>query len=261
MNVAFYVTAHQDDWLFFRGEQAFQDLNTADTRVVFIYLTAGDAGETDGWWEAREQGALAAIRAVIPPSALTFHTQKINGKFIATYECGNSISYCMRFPNPVDPNAVSLARLRDGQDTSATTVDETNIYNGWSDVWQTLQAIVGFETQQSSNPNPWVNCHDYNRRRNPNDHVDHWATADALRMFAASTYKRAWFVGDDDTNRPDVLSSTLVSQKKALFDAYSNKVLEITTLNGNSRGPNAIEWGWWATKSYFTPKDLGSNDD
>ena len=61
-SLAFYVTAHEDDWELFRGEQAYRDLATPTKKVVFIYVTAGDAGQTNGWWEAREQGALAAVR-------------------------------------------------------------------------------------------------------------------------------------------------------------------------------------------------------
>lgn len=51
--VGCYVAAHQDDWQLFRGEQAWADLNTAGVRVVFVHTTAGDAGATNGWWEAR----------------------------------------------------------------------------------------------------------------------------------------------------------------------------------------------------------------
>lgn len=54
-NVCFYVVAHQDDWQIFRGDQAYADYNyTSDVKIVFIYTTSGDAGATDGWWEARE---------------------------------------------------------------------------------------------------------------------------------------------------------------------------------------------------------------
>ena len=69
-SLAFYVTAHQDDWELFRGQQAYKDLATSTNKVVFIYVTAGDAGRTNGWWEARERGALQRLTARNP--ALSF---------------------------------------------------------------------------------------------------------------------------------------------------------------------------------------------
>ena len=62
--VAFYISAHQDDWQLFRGERAWSDVMSGAT-VVFVYVTAGDAGRRDGWWEAREEGALASSRLIV----------------------------------------------------------------------------------------------------------------------------------------------------------------------------------------------------
>jgi hypothetical protein len=63
--VAFYVVAHQDDWQLFRGQQAWSDIQSG-AQIVFIYLTAGDAGGDRGvgWWEAREVAALESCRLV-----------------------------------------------------------------------------------------------------------------------------------------------------------------------------------------------------
>jgi hypothetical protein len=73
--VAFYMTAHEDDWELFRGEQAYADIQSDPSyKIVFIHTTAGDAGSIDGWWEAREQGAIAAVRAALPAQPLTFST-------------------------------------------------------------------------------------------------------------------------------------------------------------------------------------------
>jgi LmbE family N-acetylglucosaminyl deacetylase len=44
-SVAFYVGAHQDDWQLFMSPQAYYDLTTSGTRVVFIYTTFGEAGD------------------------------------------------------------------------------------------------------------------------------------------------------------------------------------------------------------------------
>src|SRR5690348_6093412 len=99
-SVSFYTQAHQDDWQLFRGEQVWEDINTVGNKVVFIYATAGDAGQKDGWWEAREKGALASVRKILnAPSPLTTKVKYINRHPIVLYSCGNTESYFMRLPD------------------------------------------------------------------------------------------------------------------------------------------------------------------
>ncbi len=73
--VTFYVVAHADDWQLFMGEAAYDDLTDSTQKVVFIYLTAGDAALGDivqcadypgarPYYIAREEGALASVRLV-----------------------------------------------------------------------------------------------------------------------------------------------------------------------------------------------------
>ena len=67
--VAFYFAAHEDDWQLFMNPTAFYDVLDANTKTVFIHMTAGDAGlgtNTGGrkhpYYAARENGAENAIR-------------------------------------------------------------------------------------------------------------------------------------------------------------------------------------------------------
>ena len=151
--VAFYVTAHQDDWELFRGEQAFADLKMLNTKIVFVFTTAGDAGQTDGWWEAREQGALAAVRAALPASPLTIYIANIAGHPIIKYSCANSVVYCMRLPDgnidgvgfPSTGNN-SLAKLRDAN-APIIAVDGSTTYRSWEDFCNTLEGILTSERQ------------------------------------------------------------------------------------------------------------------
>src|SRR5215813_4072251 len=68
-------------------------------KVVFIYVTAGDAGQTNGWWEAREQGALAAVREALPSAPMTISVASFNGHPVLRYTCRNSVSYFFRLPD------------------------------------------------------------------------------------------------------------------------------------------------------------------
>ena len=219
--VAFYISPHQDDWQLFRGEQAYADLNEPGARIVFVYTTAGDRGWTNGYWEAREKGAIASIRAAIPPSPLTTCVRTIAGHPITVFDCGSSTSYCLRLPDGVGPQ--SLSNLRDGAIATLAAVDHSTTYHGWVDFRNTLREILERESSLINARYPWVNAPDYHRLRNPDDHADHQASADALRSFAAGTYRRAWWVSYATARRPPNLDRPAVILKRRLFDAYSRR--------------------------------------
>lgn len=77
----FYAVGHQDDWQLFMNPNAYHDARIEpNTKVVFIYTTAGDAGRNDGplegpapgaaddpttpYYVARENGAIEAARFI-----------------------------------------------------------------------------------------------------------------------------------------------------------------------------------------------------
>jgi hypothetical protein len=146
--LSFHVAGHQDDWQLFRGNAGFQD----NARVVLISATAGDAGQTDGWWEARERGAVAAARKVVGPLPLSVDIAQFLGHPIVRYTSGNSVSYFLRLPDgafrsgkgyPAYHNE-SLSQLRDnGKPVSA--VDRSTTYRSWKGFWETFRAIADYE--------------------------------------------------------------------------------------------------------------------
>src|SRR5436305_5546939 len=148
--LAFYITAHEDDWELFRGELAYADSHSSADKIVFIHTTAGDGGLADGWWEAREMGAVAAVRSALDPAPLTIHVQSFTGHPLQRYVCGNPVIYCIRLP---DGNAqgtgypgtgfTSLSQLRDSNKRIAA-VDGSTDYATWIDFCGTLSAIVDF---------------------------------------------------------------------------------------------------------------------
>ena len=54
--VEFYVHAAAEMWQIFMGNTAVASLQ-AGTKVVLVHTTAGDAGKTTPFWQARESGA------------------------------------------------------------------------------------------------------------------------------------------------------------------------------------------------------------
>jgi hypothetical protein len=269
-SISFYVGGHQDDWELFRGNAAAKDLSNPAAKAVFIYATAGDAGRTDGWWEARERGAVAAVRKAIGPAPLIVDVARFNDHPVVRYSSGNSTSYFLRLPDgryragtgyPAYRNE-SLSRLRDGG-KPVSAVDNSTTYRSWTDFWQTLRAIM--EHERSGVPagtHPWVHAPDYagvdnshqdcDARASCNrcDHPDHVAVGEALREFVSGTYNRAWWVGYDTQNRPENLTGAEFARKGEVFFAYSAAVLAETTLNGNPAPPDLEEWHAWGARDY-----------
>ena len=270
-SLAFYVGGHQDDWQLFRGNAAYRDLIDTTRRVVFIYATAGDAGETSGWWEARERGAVAAVRKAVGPVPLTIDIARFNGHPIVRYTSRNSVSYFLRLPDGAYMsgkgykayNSESLSQLRDaGKPVSA--VDKSTTYTSWKDFWQTLQAIMDSERARVPGlAHPRVSAPDYfgtdNSQRdcgtrdncNRCDHPDHIAVGEALRQFVAGTYDRTWWIGYESMKKPENLRGEDFAYKGEVFFAYATAVLTETTANGDPAPVNLFEWRSWGARDYF----------
>lgn len=269
--LSFYVGGHQDDWQLFRGNAAYQDLKSPNARVVFVYATAGDAGNTKGWWEARERGAVAAVRKAVGPVPLTIDIAPFRGHPIVRYASGNSASYFLRLPDgqfgsgkgyPAYNNE-SLSQLRDsGKPVSA--VDKSTTYLSWTDFWQTIQAIADYERSRAPGVlHPRINAPDYFGSENTSpdcrtrescnrcDHPDHIAVGQALRQFVAGTYDRAWWVGYSSRTKPENLNGEGYAWKGEVFFAYAAAVLSETTSNGDPQPPNLFEWRSWGARDYF----------
>lgn len=250
--VAFYVTAHEDDWELFRGEVAYDDVNSAVNKIVFIHTTAGDAGRKDGWWEAREQGAVSAVRSALGSEPLTTQdVQSFNGHPLQRYVCGNAVIYFMRLPDGTPEGTgyestgyQSLSQLRDSS-KPITAVDGSTTYTDWADFCRTLSAVVDFECQDVAEDHPWINASDYSSINNPGDHADHKATADAVRTFASPRFNRAWFLTYCISALEPNLSGDALANKKVTFDAYSDEVFQMT-----GSPPIQEEWDNWGTRSY-----------
>ncbi len=115
--VAFYFAAHEDDWQLFMNPSAYHDVQRPATRVVFVYLTAGDAGAGLGnagrsqpCYLAREYGAKLSVKfmadarttPVIPVDSVA----SVSGRAIPRWLYRDTVSYFLRLP---DANPESAA--------------------------------------------------------------------------------------------------------------------------------------------------------
>jgi LmbE family N-acetylglucosaminyl deacetylase len=58
-----YIHAHQDDWQLWESPDSYARYQ-AGNRVMFIYVTAGDAGEGAPYWQSREQATKASVQVL-----------------------------------------------------------------------------------------------------------------------------------------------------------------------------------------------------
>src|SRR5215510_3574064 len=193
--VSFYFAVQEDDWQLFMNPSAFQDVLNGETKTVFMYLTAGDAGLGVGqggrkhpFYLARENGAEAAVRfmadADATPGERVAAPMAFNGHMIYRVSYLNTVSYFLRLPDGhwsgegyAETGFQSLKRLAAGKNDVLRSIDGSTAYHGWEDLVATLRAIVSYERGRSAIAQ--VNVAETDVRINPKDHSDHLMTAKA----------------------------------------------------------------------------------
>jgi hypothetical protein len=187
--VAFYFGAHLDDWQLFMNPNAHYDVQNPSNKVVFVYVTAGDAGVDLGnggrsqpYYLARENGAKWSVKFMAdagkPPQIAAESVASISGHQTKRWVYGNTVSYFMRLPdgNPPGTGYVataeqSLRRLHEEALRKMTSIDNSTTYQGWSDLRNTLRKLIDHERGTATNV--WVNIPDTNIVKNVGDHADH----------------------------------------------------------------------------------------
>jgi len=187
--VAFYFGAHPDDWQLFMNPNAWSDVQKPSNKVVFVYVTAGDAGlglgnggRSQPYYLARENGAKLSVRFLADvakaPDIPVDSVALVSGHPIKRWLYRNTVSYFMRLPDGSPPGTgyvataeQSLKRLHEGAIRTMTTIDNSTTYDGWSDFRTTLRTLIDHE--RGSATNVWVNIPDTNVEKNVGDHSDH----------------------------------------------------------------------------------------
>jgi len=256
-DVVFYVSAHTDDALLFRGEGLFTDLHTADVKTVQIVVTADDAGRTDGWWEAHEAACIESMAGTLTPGTPMSARVTVNGHSIQRYTGPTWALYALRLPDGnVDGKGFpstdhrTLGKLQRGEIPALPAIDRSTTYESWDDLVTTLRGIVA---SQRGAMRPWVNTADHDRALNPGDHPDHYAGGDAVLAFAAADdLDRLWWVSYDVSGRPANLVGYANDIKWFLFRLYGWTMDELM-----NTPPNQEEWDWWGARSYGRTEQAG----
>lgn len=245
--VSFSLQAHQDDWQLFMSSQIVADLN-AGGKVVFITLTAGDAGNgtidySGGgpFYLGRETGSVysskfaADITSGVTPAAVpTAVTAIVNGHNITKYVYGNTINYFLRLPDgnfdgegfPITENK-SLQKLKlASPPTSLSAIDNSATYTNWADLTNTIQQIILAE--KGSDNQVWMYTASLDDTVNPGDHSDHLyaATAGQDAVSAMLWVGISEFVDYESSIFPDNLNSTDHENAAAIFNLSEWGIIE-----------------------------------
>jgi LmbE family N-acetylglucosaminyl deacetylase len=187
-STSFYISAHPDDIELFMGRNAWRDIEADAPRVVFLVLTAGDAGLAMDYTLARESGHERAIRFWAglngkPLAGTVSAPVQIGEVQLVRHAIGaRVVVYNLRLPdgNPdgtgyaVTGNE-SLKLLRDRAATARIHSVDGQLTLSYAQLKELIAGILLREAKGSREV--WVNIQDEDQLRNPLDHSDHTATA------------------------------------------------------------------------------------
>lgn len=235
--ISFYIVAHADDWQLFMQPNVYEDLVDGHIKVIFIITTAGDAGNDETYWRAREEGSNSSIRFCLAPrSTLRQHSGSGNFNEHEVYYSviNNTTSYFLRLPDGnLDSKGFekyhfeSLPKLKDGQITKITAVDQSTTYQGWEDLCKTIEAIIQYESAEVGEVT--LNYLNPDIAVNPDDHADHRATGQAIQQTSsAGKFIKRLFVGYSVNNTENKLSENHLFWKAGMFAAYEKAVFDLS---------------------------------
>jgi LmbE family N-acetylglucosaminyl deacetylase len=252
-----YVVAHEDDTLLFQSPNLLQDIQSGHC-VRTVFLTAGDAGRPQSYWQTREEGAQAAYAQMAgvanqwSGSTITVAGHPIH---LATLTAKPSITIAyMRMPDGgtegegTEPYGFkSLMKLwNSGQpgsespasDGTIETVDKSTTYT-YQGLIDTLTGLMnGFEPQQ-------VLTQNYIVALIGPDHPDHAATARFTRLASRAYTTPHRLVGYRDyetTQKAENVSGTLLGAKSMAFYTYGQHDTDACPSEAFCKGTAYAEW-------------------
>jgi LmbE family N-acetylglucosaminyl deacetylase len=266
-----FVVAHPDDWQLFMGDVAVRAVRSG-APVVFMVLTAGDAGRPVNYWGARERGAIASMlvaRGEMPSDSAARFTASVrpamcaaasvSGQRVHRCALGNTVSYFLRLPDGnldatgfAATGRIGLTQLERGTTPSLGGLDGGARVGSWA----TLAALVGdvlqLEATRARVPALAVRVHaqDPDSVRNPDDHADHRAAA---RLMATVATDRTWgltqYADYSVSTRPVNLSADAFAAKAAVFLAYDRtRILADSALSAYAESPR--DYSAWLSRTY-----------
>jgi len=248
----FYVHAHQDDWTLFMSDRIYTSVQVA-TKVVIVYTTAGDGGQSTSWWQTRELAARAGVDAISAPGVWTCASQTVSGHPIRRCSKGKMVTYELRLPSCAMSSEGYFGRgclgdLRDGTRSTLVALDGSTTYTSWADLTATMRGVVDLEGNNQGAPYVEVNAPDYDRVANKPNHPDHLSSADLVRAAATGrTWTTFWYIDYQTQYMPINLTQAQHDIKRDAFYAYDNYM----GAAGLGRNQFESDYQAWLWRTYY----------
>jgi LmbE family N-acetylglucosaminyl deacetylase len=220
------VVAHQDDDLLFMNPDLTSDI-TEDRCIRTVYLTAGDAGESTGYWNGRELGAKAAYARMYDVADSWHDEQLVLADKTVTVSFLDAVPrVSLVFLRLPDGNLLgqgftgtkneSLHALLEGVIPAIHTVDTASSYTR-DELRDLLHGLMVLDTPDR------IRTHNAADAAG-GDHSDHYA-AGALTSLAAAAYQQPHtviaYVGYPNKLIAPNLSEDQVALKQIIFLTYA----------------------------------------
>ncbi len=216
------IVAHEDDDLLFINPAIQQDI-TAGRCVVTVFVTAGDDGQGDTYWQDREQGPMAAYASMSGVAdRWTQSDLRIDGRYVTRRQLpGTRITLIyLRLPDGFSGplhRRESLHALWVGKVSAVHTLDSGTPY--------TRKALTQTLTELMYRYGPSdIRTLDYVHHFGDGDHTDHHIVG-YLTLAAQTAYhvphRLTGYMGYPVAKLPANLSGPVRAQKLATFLAYA----------------------------------------
>jgi hypothetical protein len=233
--ISVYVAAHADDWQLFMQPQVYLDLTDHHCKTIIIITTAGDAGQGEPFWRAREEGSKSSVRFCLAPQgpiAESGGARQINSHMVEYWSANNTTTYFLRLPDGnLDGRGFaangfqSLPKFKSGEISELSAVDHSVTFSDWPSFVDAIERIIciesgGIRTRRIHylSPDPLVN---------PGDHPDHVATGVAIQdMSDINTFQQLLFPGYCSKSAPGEQLQKDLAWKAGIFAAYEKAVYD-----------------------------------
>lgn len=244
-----FVVAHADDWQLFMGDVLVEALRRRHP-VLVIVTSAGDAARGTEFWQTREQGALASMRAALAlagaPSqgagcvASQVPLASLNGRrrpavlparTVWTCHADDATTVFLRLPDGRPDGAgysvhgyQSLLRLAATGRGPLAALDGSASYATRDELTETVAGIL--RAHQRLGVAVHLHTHDPDPMTNAIDHADHRETGrvalDAARLLHAAV---TLYAGYSNVRRADNLTPEAAAWKAYCFVQYDRAMM------------------------------------
>ena len=246
----FYIVPHADDWQLFMQPNAYNDIQTGK-RVVFIMVTAGDAGLGEQYWKAREKGCVNSILYCLATSGdcvVTNGVKTLLNESITYTSINNVIIYFLRLPDGnIDGSGFaangsqSLYNLKFNNQRALNKLDQRSGYENWQEIANILNAII---CEECKNDDVIIHYLNPDTSININDHNDHICVGNIIQqMPIIEKCDRFLYRGYSNNQSLDNLSESESFWKTGMFAAYEKTVYEMAGYSTIKEDPiKYVQW-------------------